>query len=77
MKRRVSITLKIPGLLLSLGLLGLWLPASTAGGPPLALQLEAALNSLKGRWLYGSLQVAVTAARCAGWRKPGPRWSWA
>jgi len=38
MKRRISIILTILGLLLGLGLLGLWLPASTAGGPLPALK---------------------------------------
>ena len=63
MKLRISITLTILSLLLGLGLLRLWLPASTTGGPLPALQGEAALNHLKEQGLYGSLQEAVTAAR--------------
>jgi hypothetical protein len=47
MKRRISITLTILSLLLGLGLLGLWLPATTTGGSLPALQGEAALNRLK------------------------------
>src|SRR5262245_10087244 len=63
MKRRISIILTVLCLLLSLGLLRLWLPASTTGGPMPALQGDAALNHLKGQGLSGSLQEAVTAAR--------------
>jgi hypothetical protein len=63
MKRPISITLPILGLLLVLGLLRLWLPVSTTGGPLPALQGEAALNYLKEQGLYGSLQKAVKAAR--------------
>jgi FG-GAP repeat/HYR domain len=63
MRRPISITLTILGLLLGLGLLRLWLPASTPGGPLPALQGEAALDHLKDQGLYGSLQGAVTAAR--------------
>ena len=68
MKRRISITLTILGLLLVLGLLRLWLQVSTTDGPPPALQGEAALNHLKEQGLYSSLQEAVTAARSPGWR---------
>src|SRR5262245_18481393 len=63
MKRRISITMTILGLLLVLGLLRLWLPVSTTDGPLPALHGEAALNHLKEQGLYGSLQEAVTAAR--------------
>jgi hypothetical protein len=49
MKRGIPIILMVLGLLLSLGLLRLWLPASTTGGPLPALQGEAALNHLKGQ----------------------------
>jgi hypothetical protein len=63
MKRRISITLTILGLLLVLGLLRLWLQVSTTDGPPPALQGEVALNHLKEQGLYSSLQEAVTAAR--------------
>ena len=55
MKRGIPIILTVLGLLLSLGLLRLWLPAPTTGGPLPALQGEAALNHLKGQGLYGSL----------------------
>jgi len=58
MKQRISITSTILNLLL-----GLWIPASTVGGPLLALQEETALNHLKEHGLYGSLQEAVTASR--------------
>jgi hypothetical protein len=70
MKREPTIILTILGLLLSLGLLSLWPPASTAGGPPPALQGEAALNHLKEQGLYGSLQEAVTAARYGFYQEP-------
>jgi hypothetical protein len=63
MRRRISITLTICSLLLVLGLLRLWLPASPAGGSLPALQGEAAINHLKEQGLYGSLQEAVAAAR--------------
>src|SRR5262245_40741816 len=63
MKRGIPIILTVLSLLLSLGLLRLWLPASTTGGPLPALRGEAALNHLKEQGLYGSLQEAATAAR--------------
>jgi hypothetical protein len=47
MKRGIIIILTALGLLLSLGLLRLWLPASTTGGSLPALQGETALNHLK------------------------------
>src|SRR5262245_6480268 len=76
MKRGIPIILTILSLLLSLGLLRLWLPASTTGGPLPALQGEAALNHLKGQGLYGSLQSAVTAARYGFNQEPKRRGDW-
>jgi FG-GAP repeat/HYR domain len=70
MKRGIPIILMALGLLLSLGLLRLWRPASTTGGPPPALQGEAALNHLEGQGLNGSLQEAVTAARYGFYQEP-------
>jgi hypothetical protein len=76
MKRGIPIILTILSLLLSLGLLRLWLPASTTGGPLPALQGEAALNHLKEQGLYGSLQEAVTAARYGFYQEPKRRGDW-
>jgi hypothetical protein len=76
MKRGIPIILTALGLLLSLGLLRLWLPASTNGGPPPALQGEAALNHLKEQGPYGSLQEAVTAARYGFYQEPKLRGTW-
>src|SRR6266511_4321181 len=76
MKRGIPIILTALGLLLSFGLLRLWLPASTTGGPLPALQGEAALNHLKEQGLYGSLQEAVTAARFSFYQEPKRRGAW-
>jgi predicted amidohydrolase len=76
MKRGIPITLTALGLMLSLGLLRLWLPSSTTGGPLPALQGEAALNHLKGQGLYGSLQEAVTAARYGFYQEPKRSGEW-
>jgi hypothetical protein len=76
MKRGIPIFLTALGLLLGLGLLRLWLPASTTSGPLPALQGEAALNHLKGQGLYGSLQEAVTAARYGFYQEPKQRGGW-
>jgi hypothetical protein len=76
MKRGFTIILMVLGLLLSLGLLRLWLPASTTGGPPPALQGEAALNHLKEQGLYGSLHEAVTAARYGFYQEPKQSGAW-
>src|SRR5262245_13910565 len=76
MKRGIPIILTVLGLLLSLGLLRLWLSAPTTGGPPPALQGEAALNHLKGQGLDGSLQEAVTAASYGFYREPKRRGDW-
>src|SRR5215475_6340400 len=76
MKRGIPIILTVLGLLLSFGLLRLWLPASTTGGPLPTLQGEAALNHLKGQGLYGSLQEAVTAARYGFDQEPKRRGDW-
>jgi hypothetical protein len=76
MKRGIPIILTVLGLLLSLGLLRLLLPASTTGGPLPALQGEAALTHLKGQGLYGSLQEAVTAARYGFNQEPKRRGDW-
>src|SRR5262245_61620779 len=54
MKRRITIILTALGLLLSLGLLRLWLLASTTSGPLPALQGAAAITHLKERKLYDS-----------------------
>lgn len=63
MKRRIPIILTILSLLFTLGLLRLWLTASTTGDALPALQGEAALNHLKEQGLYSSLQQALAAAR--------------
>jgi len=76
MKRGIPIILTVLGLLLSLGLLRLWLSAPTTGGPPPAVQGEAALNHLKGQGLDGSLQEAVTAASYGFYREPKRRGDW-
>src|SRR5687767_3436213 len=76
MKRGITIILTVLGLLLSLGLLRLLLPASTTGGPLPVLQGEAALNHLKGQGLYGSLQEAVTAARYGFYQEPKQGGDW-
>ena len=76
MKRGIPIILTVLSLLLSLGLLRLWLPASTTGGPLPALQGEAALNHLKEQRLYGSLQEAVTAAHYGFYQEPQQGGDW-
>ncbi|MBO0797257.1 MAG: FG-GAP repeat protein [Blastocatellia bacterium] len=76
MKRGIPIILTTLGLLLSLGLLRLWLPAATTGGPWPALQGEAALNHIKGQGEYGSLQEAVTAARYGFHQYPKGKDDW-
>jgi hypothetical protein len=75
-ERPISITLTILSLLLVLGLLGLWLPASPPGGLLPALQREAALNHLKEQGLYGSLQEAVAAARYGFYQEPKRSGDW-
>ena len=75
-KGPISITLTILSLLLVLGLLRLWLPASPTGGLLPALQGEAALNHLKEQGLYGSLQEAVAAARYGFYQEPKQRGDW-
>jgi WD40 repeat protein len=72
MKRPISITLSILSVTLGLGLFGQCLPASTAGSTLPALQGEAALNPMKERGLYGSLQEAVTIAapHFSQWSEP-------
>jgi hypothetical protein len=76
MKRGIPIILTVLGLLLSLGLLRLWRPASTTGGPSPTLQGEAALNHLEGQGLNGSLQEAVTAARYGFYQEPRRGGAW-
>jgi len=68
--------LTILSLLLVLGPLRLWRPASTTDGPLPALQGEAALNRLKGQGLYGSLQEAVAAARYGFYQEPKRSGDW-
>jgi hypothetical protein len=76
MKRRILLILTALGLLFSLGLLRLWMLASTTNDPPPALQGEAALNHLKEQGQYGSLQEAVTAARYGFHQEPKRRDDW-
>src|SRR4030095_15338771 len=76
MRRRISITLTISSLLLVLGLLRLWLPASPPGGALPALQGEAALNHLKEQGLYGSLHEAVAAARYSLYKESEQSGAW-
>ncbi|MGH9755500.1 MAG: FG-GAP repeat protein, partial [Blastocatellia bacterium] len=76
MKRGIILILTVLGLLLGLGLLRLWMPASNTGGPPPALQGEAAFNHLKEQGLHGSLQEAVTAARYGFYQEPKQRGEW-